>query len=178
MKDQFLDIIIKAEEFNWCLTPYCTTCGNTPFGEEIKRICGGDLFANLPLFLKDIDLDKFTKSKRCYEVLKLIIIQVKFPFFWKDVLESWYPKISHYVRLADVVLYYLIKNFSKESEIRKLWIDKCIDMAIKFEDESLVESLILVLKKDMKKNNTIYTLANNMSVNSIKIKKVLKKYVV
>ena len=63
-------------------------------------------------------------------------------------MEAWLPKISDNIALADLILYKIVRYMRKDNAIRNNWIDRCIDIAINSRNFSLIESLLLVLKRE------------------------------
>jgi hypothetical protein len=54
MSNLLYDIIKKAHEQNWCMTPYCTTCGAREYRNLLKDLAG-PLGSGLANALADIN---------------------------------------------------------------------------------------------------------------------------
>ena len=64
--------------------------------------------------------------------------------FWSAI-----PKLDHNIRLADVILFHYVRRGSifapMSIEVLQQWLEKCVELAVRTQDDSLVESLIYTL---------------------------------
>ena len=67
------------------------------------------------------------------------------------VLEAWLPKLGQHIRVADVILFYEVRRgalFAQMSlDVRKRWVQRCIELAIETKDVSLIERVERIWKQ-------------------------------
>lgn len=171
MTNKFSEIVQKAQKLGWCTIPYCTTCGNLEIRNEFRKISedGGFELSNQ---LAQLSPSEIVNLPNWEDYIRLAFIEILLPGPKEKILEAWILKLDEEIYFADVVLFYIIRSFPLEMTITKDWINKCILLAINFKNESLIESLIWSLKKNVSDYPSLKDIAMNMTA-SVKIKKAL-----
>lgn len=147
MNNPLYDIIRKAHEQKWCVTPYCTTCGAREYRNALREL-SGSMGGDLADALADIDLQEISLLPNWQDALLVAIMDLPISQHVEDVLNAWLPKISDHIVFADLILYKIIRYMRKDNATRSNWIERCIDIAINSRNFSLIESLLLVLRRD------------------------------
>ena len=139
--NRFLKILESARGSKWCMNLYCTTCGAMEFRSAMKQL--GDGLADE---LASLDLSALTEMPNWDETLRLVLDDFRKPELMDRVLTAWLPQLDRNIRVADLILFYYVRRGSifapMSIEVLQRWCDKCIELAVKTGDESLVESLI------------------------------------
>ncbi len=167
------EIIRKAHEQNWCVTPYCTTCGAHEYRTALKEL-SGPLGGGLEDALSDIDLQEISLLPNWQDALIIAITDLPLLQQAEDVLEAWLPKISDHVALADLILYKIVRYMRKDNATRNNWIKRCIDIAINSRNFSLIESLLLVLRREAWNHRKLIAIAKEYSYSSAQMDRVLR----
>ena len=99
--------------------------------------------------LATVDLDALEASPDWFNGVRLALDELQNPELKDRVFTAWLPQMDRHVRVADFVLLYCVRRgalFAPMSiELLRQWIAKCVDLASRTGDESLVESLIITL---------------------------------
>ena len=174
MSNPFIDIIKTARRNKWCTDPECTLCGAHEYRlalEQLEKKSAGGLGKDLA------DLSPSELIKVCgwnylllFAVKELPLRQIRL----EGILEAWLPKFDEEMAFSDFVLYEIIRYFPEESYIRKEWINKSIASAKDSKNFSLVESLLLVLKKDSFEHPDIMRIAMEYAKSSTQMRRVLR----
>lgn len=173
MNNKFIDIVREASERNWCTTPYCTTCGSLEYRQALKKL-SGDLGGPLADALTNLDLKEITKLPNWQGALLIALIDLPISLQLEGILKAWLAKAKdNEVDLLDLVLFKVIKNLPSDSLLRKQWLDRCSELAIKKRHISLIESLILVLRKEALNNSELMEIASEHAKNSKQMQRVL-----
>jgi hypothetical protein len=172
MNNEFAQLVKKASELNWCTQIYCTTCANGEFRKSLKQIGDGNSF-ELAQALADLNIDEYIRLRIWDDCLRIAFLHLPFPGQHEKILNSWIPKLDRNIRFADVVLFYIVRSLPFGKEVSRAWISACVDLAASFKDESLVESLIWVLRSDVAKHEELLRIAQNLSATSFKVKRAL-----
>lgn len=134
----FVDLLVKAKKEQWCVRPFCTTCGSRDFRTHLAEIesLAEDLLKTHPLEL--LVHPSWSRALR--------IAAYDFRLMdWDSILQSWLSKAGGNINFLDHVFFYLIENVLCKSETREKWANVCIETALDSKDPSLLESLIRVL---------------------------------
>jgi len=75
MSNPLYDIISKAHEQKWCVTPYCTTCGSSEYRNALKEL-SGPLGGRLADALADIDLQEISLLPNWQDALLVAIMDL------------------------------------------------------------------------------------------------------
>ena len=167
------DIISKAHEQKWCVTPYCTTCGSREYRNALQEL-SGPLGGGLANALADIDLQEISLLPNWQDALLVAIMDLPISQQVEGVLEAWLPKISDNIALADLILYKIVRYMRKDNAIRNNWIDRCIDIAINSRNFSLIESLLLVLRREAWNYRKLIAIAKEYSYSSAQMDRALR----
>jgi hypothetical protein len=173
MNNPLYDIIRKANEQKWCMTPYCTTCGSREYRKALKDL-SGPLGGGLANALCDINFQEITSIPNWQDALLVAIIDLPISMQVGGVLKAWLEKTGSNIFFIDLVLYKIVRHLPKNNETRNLWIDHCMTMALNTKDFSLVESLILLLRKDALSHSELIAIAKEYAKTSAQMRRVLR----
>jgi|JFJP01.1.fsa_nt_gi hypothetical protein len=173
MSNPVIDIIRTAHANKWCTTPYCTTCGAMEYRQALKKI-GGDLGGGLANALAELNPSELTKEHSWQDALLVAVIDLPFSIQLEGVLKAWLPKLHDDMDFSDFVLYKIVRFISKENDIRNEWIDNCIETAGNHYHFSMIESLLLVLKKKIIEYPVIVKIATEFAMSSRQMRRVLQ----
>jgi hypothetical protein len=141
----YIELLQQAHEKQWCIQEFCTTCGSMEFRNTATALAhqeGNQLVASLAS-LKLSELYRFSKW---HNALYLSLYCIDKAEDMDTVLTSWLPQLDAHIRIADLVLFYFVRRgalFAPMSiEVLEQWRGTCVDLAVRTNDESLVESLI------------------------------------
>ena len=139
--NRFLEILHHAAEKKWCTNPECNTCGAMEYRAAIRQL--GD---DIAVALSTLDLTELVRQPDWDEKLRLALNEIRKAEVMDRILTAWLPQLNHQIRLADFILFYYVRRgalFAPMSvEVLRQWREKCIDIAVRTGDVSLVESLI------------------------------------
>ncbi len=167
------EIIRKAHEQNWCVTPCCTTCGAHEYRAALQEL-SGPLGGGLADALVDIDLKEFSLLPNWQDALIIAITDLSLLQQLEDVLDAWLPKISGHIVFADLILYKIVRYMRKDNATRNNWIVRCINIAINSRNFSLIESLLLVLRREAWNYRKLIAIAKEYSYSSAQMDRVLR----
>ena len=167
------DIIRKANEQKWCVTPYCSTCGAHEYRNALREL-SGPMGGGLANALEDIDLHEITWLPNWQDALLVAIMDLPISQQVEGVLEAWLPKISGHIVFADLILYKIVRYMRKDNATRNNWIERCIDIAINSRNFSLIESLLLVLRREVWNYRKLIAIAKEYSYSSAQMDRVLR----
>jgi hypothetical protein len=145
MINPFLEIVRTANNHNWCMTPDCSTCGALKFRQAFRQL-GEQIVGGFANALADLTPSEIVKERRWQGALLIAIMELPYQFQLESLIQAWLPKVNDSLKFSDFTLYKIVTRLSKESPVRKEWINKCIALAKDDKDFSLIESLLLVLK--------------------------------
>jgi hypothetical protein len=169
----FLKTLRQAIEENWCVQPYCTTCGARDFRSAL-RAAGSKLGGPLADALVNVDLVELVSLPKWDDAIEVAFRDLPLPGLATSLLESWLHRAEENIRFFDFVLYKLVRYLPEEQPVRAQWIAKGIALAIKTEDFSLVESLILSLRGKALQYEQLMRLAKQFAKNSKQMRRVLR----
>lgn len=169
----FLVILGKAIEQDWCIKPYCTTCGARDFRSALQSL-GGLLGGPLVNALSEVNFDELMSFPKWDRAIEIAVRDLPVPGQATGLLESWLRRADECIRFFDVVLYRLARYLPEEHPVRAQWITKGIALALQTQDFSLVESLILILERKAMQDEKFITLAKQFAGESEQMKRVLR----
>ncbi len=167
--NSFLKALRQAAKENWCVQPYCTTCGAREFRSALRQV-GGELGGPLADALADVNLDELTSLPKWNDAIEIVPL----PGQAISLLERWLARADENIRFFDVVLYKLVRYLPEEHPVRAQWIAKGIAFAVETRDFSLVESLILTLRGKAVQHEQLMHLAKQFAVGSKQMQRVLR----
>ena len=167
------DIISKAHEQKCCVTPYCTTCDSREYRDALKEL-SGPMGGGLANAIADIDLQDISLLPNWQDALLIAIMDLPLSQQVEGVLEAWLPKISDHIVFADLILYKIIRYMRKDNVTSNNWIERCIDIAINSRNFSLIESLLLVLRRDAWDYPKLIAVAKEYSHSSAQMDRALR----
>jgi hypothetical protein len=176
--NQFLDILNIASTKNWCVEPFCTTCGAQEYRKALRGLAQPNVFG-LVEALSTLELNDLWKYPDWRNAIHIALSEIHIASDMDKVLRSWLPNISKNILLADIVLFYFVRRGSlfapMSIEMLYEWRNACIGLAISTKNESLFESLIYTLGRDIKNNAFLWDEILNVSENSQNIQLALKQ---
>ena len=169
MSNSFLQTVADAESKNWCVRPWCTTCGARDFRTAVGSI------ENLQSSLESVDLQELTSHRDWREALQVTAIDHRMSIDWGRVLSSWLPFAKEHIDFADHVFYYLVNRVPCGRQTRDKWLATCIDLALNTKHTSLLESLVRILGTETETYNDLITTAVEQSSRSPFLRSALVK---
>ena len=148
------------------------------FQKNLKEIAGprGDTLAKA---LEGMDLARFTGYPEWPNILRHAFQYLRTPEQGDRILRQWLPLLPRYLRVADVVLFYIVRPgvlFAPMSiEVHREWITQSVEIAIRSKDVSLLESLVYTLGKRIDQYASLRDLVDATCTSSPKLKNALKK---
>jgi hypothetical protein len=171
--NSFLKALRQAAKENWCVQPYCTTCGAREFRSALRQV-GGELGGPLADDLADVNLDELTSLPKWNEAIEIAVRDLPLPGQATSLLERWLTRADENIRFFDVVLYKLVRYLPQEHTVQAQWIAKGIALAVETRDFSLVESLILTLRGKAVQHEQLMYLAKQFTAGSKQMQRVLR----
>jgi hypothetical protein len=175
--NQYLEIVDKASKNNWCVEPFCTTCGAQEYRKAIRGLSEskGNGFIDA---LSILELDKLKEYPNWENAIRIALGEINDASDMDKVLRSWLPNLATNIELADIVLFYFVRRGSlfapMSIDVLYEWRNACIDIALTTKDVSLCESLIYTLGSNIKTYTTLWDEIVCISKNSQKIQLALK----
>ena len=173
MSNTFIDIIREAHTHKWCTTPYCTTCGAQDYRKALRNL-GEVAEGGLAAALADLNPSQLVKENNWQDALLVAVIDLPLSHQLEDIIKAWLAKFNDDIGFADFVLFKIIPCLSTQSAIRQEWINKSIALAKDTRNFSLIESLLLILKKDSLENPELIETAKDYAKTSRQMKRVLR----
>jgi hypothetical protein len=121
MENPFLSIVREAAEKNWCVSPFCTTCGAREYREALSELAG-PFGGPLCIALSQVSADELIRVPRWDQALEVAIRDLPFEGQVVEVLEAWLPGVGSTARFDDVVLSRIVRALSVTTETRAAWI--------------------------------------------------------
>lgn len=122
-----------------------------------------------------LDAVELTSYPIWLNCLRLYTHTIQSPGQYSILLRAWLPQMERSVRFADGVLFYIVRKIHEEFPEKKLWVEKCVDLALRTADHSLVESLLLYLKGNVCRHPELVRRAEKIALVDRKVAKVLAK---
>lgn len=172
MSNPLLDIMREGNSRNWCMTPYCTTCGALDYRRKLKELAGpfGGPLANA---LEEIDINELMTVSNWQDGLLVAVIDLPISMQLDGILKTWLPKVIGNIRFADYVLFKIVRHLPRQNYTRNEWLNSCLELADETKDFSLIESLILVLGQEAKNYPNLISIAIDHARTSGQIRRVL-----
>lgn len=80
----------------------------------------------------------------------------------EQVATRWHERFQADLRIADWVLFQLVRTGRLSPDLSKAWIDNAVHLALEVQDPSLVESLLYVLGPDLGGRDALRRLAKRL----------------
>jgi hypothetical protein len=173
MINPFLEIVRTANNHNWCMTPYCSTCCALKYRQVLRQL-GEQIEGGIADALADLNPSEIVKEHNWQGALLIAIMELPYQFQLENVIKAWLPKFYDDLNFSDFVLYKIVTRLSEDSHVRKEWIYKCISLAEDNKSFSLIESLLLILKKDSLKRPELVAIAKGYAESFSQMRKVLR----
>jgi hypothetical protein len=170
----FIDIVRTAHVLKWCTMPSCSTCYAHDYLQALKQLRGESGGDGLAKALAALSPSELTKQHEWKNALWIAIRNMTTPLQLRAIVKAWIPKFYGNLYFSDIVLYKIIRYLPKGDAIRKEWTDKCILLAKDTKDFSLVESLLLVLRKASFEHPELIEIAKEHAKSSSQMRRVLR----
>ena len=174
----FLEILRKASQERWCVTPFCTTCGNRDYRAALRRM-ESDGSPRLAESLSNVNLVDLCRIPEWDDALRIALGEITDAAQMDEVLNAWLPAIKQHVAVADVILFYFVRRgalFAPMSiEVLRMWVDACVDLACETHNESLVESLVYTLGRRVENAPELHRVVKLISGSSQKIRLAVER---
>jgi hypothetical protein len=139
--ESFPSVVRYAAACGWCVSPWCTTCGNGQFRSALNSLDGG-FGERLTHELSNMSLEDYVKIPIWKEALEIVFIcSLPSPGQRERILLAWLSQSDVPDRFVDVVLYHFAPH-CRDPVLRQRWISESIALAIPNRDGSLTESLL------------------------------------
>ena len=166
--------IRTALECSWCMTAYCTTCGNHEYRNALRKI-GGPLGGTLADALEAIEPREITRLPNWQNAIHVAILTLPISVQVSGVMEAWLSRAYEDVDFTDFILFAIIRrSYPKSSHIRQQWIDECTRMAVETEHFSLTESLLIVLRERAQDLPKLVEIGRRHAMKSEQMRRVLR----
>ena len=176
----FEEIVGLAEQNRWCVQLYCSTCRSHRFREELRKLSeeyGGSI-ANVLCASNLDDLRMFTNWD---DAVHVALNEINEASDMDKVLKTWIQGLNSNIMLADLILYYFVRRGAifapMSTAVLKEWTDECKKLAVNSKNESLLESLIFTLGKEIYDDQELMETIKTASKDSVKIQRALQKSV-
>ena len=173
----FVEIVNIAEKNRWCVQPFCTTCGSHEFRDELRKL-SEDHEKGLVDALSAASVSALSTSLNWGDAVRLALGEINDAKDMDKVLKSWLPNLQSNIELADLVMFYFVKQgaiFAPMSvELLNKWGDACKELAIMTKNESLLESLIYSLGDRIEDDQELMKVIEATSIGSRKIQQAIK----
>lgn len=141
--------IEKIKEKKMCISDAyaigsCSTCGCGTADKLIKKI------ENIEVQLKSFDIEKMLRKSCIFSSYRDMPIELKIIIFIfyrvrldkEKVLDYWIENLSNdCIRFFDAILFYVVRRIKISEILRKKWFNRCYELANKFDDNSLKETV-------------------------------------
>jgi len=190
MQNPFLSIVKKAERLNWCTSRECTTCGALKYRQALQKL-GGPSGNPLIEALTNLDLKAITKVPGWQDPVVIALLSLSFtfggtllPMNLHGILTAWIEKAKYSdIDFLDVILFKIIREFPKDTEVRNQWVSRCTDLALGNEPPrlfehghlhlSMTESLVYVLGDELFDHPVLLKVASKTAKHSQKMQQAL-----
>ena len=173
MGNPFVSIVAEASAKNWCVRPYCTTCGSREYRAALAQLAG-PLGGPLCDALCTLSPDELTRFPRWDEALEVAIGDIPLGLQVEAVLNAWLPRVGLRPEFDDVVLFRIVRSLSDGSPTRRNWVRAAVPGAVKTKNHSLIETLVLVLGPGANRFPELITVASELAIESKQMSRVLR----
>jgi len=165
-------IFKQANKGNWCIKAFCTTCGS----QEFKQAVQAEMQSN-PNFISDIkncDFDQIQPIEEWTGGVYRLFQEFEIMKNSSEIFNYWIERNDISPIQYNHLFFYIIRN-SKNTKIKDKWTFKLTEIAEKQNDESIVETLLIDLKEQVKYFPKLIKLVENKFKHSGKIMKHYKR---
>lgn len=153
----------------WCLQPWCTLDGNWEYWTALRAL--GDFYADLAALMAP-DLEALPNWQNALHIALIDTWPSRLDA-WDSLLAAWLPQIPGHPRFADGVLFHVVRHMPIKTLSAQAWVSSCAALAAEVADESLVESLLIVLGPATTSYPDLASVALRISACSSKVTRVL-----
>jgi hypothetical protein len=167
MSNKFLELLQIARQEKWHVASWCSTCGALDFRRAVGKI--PDLLGELAA------LDFEALSDRDVWDAVVATAEIDSSLDWDGILQKWLEYAERNVYFADRVLFRLVTQVRCTACTRDRWVAKCITLALRTKNISLIESLVWRLGQGTSAHPELETLAVSMSHGEPRLRKALEE---
>lgn len=164
----FKDLIRHASSESWCTRWGCSTCAAHDFRKALAALDGGAVAA-----LSSADLGALTRTASWRDCVLLALWDVGSEGRSR-VLQAWLPRVRTHIRLADVVLFYVVRRMPLDRETASEWVQACEEIAVDARDVSLIESLVYTLGAGVAEHPGLLALSQQIAGEHGAVQKALR----
>ncbi|MDO9528977.1 MAG: uracil-DNA glycosylase family protein [Syntrophales bacterium] len=173
MPDSFIDLVRAVHTHNWCTLENCCTCGANDYRQVLKQL-EREADGGLPGALAALNPSELTLERNWKAALHIAVSDFLSSIQVESILKAWWPKFHEDIAFSDFVLYKILRYAPKRNDIRQKWLDACIILAKDNRSFSLIESLLLVLRKAAFEHAEIIEIAKEYAKSSGQMRRVLR----
>jgi hypothetical protein len=176
MASPFTDLVRQAAAENTCVKVGCTTCGAGRFRSELRRL-NEQSPHGLCTALWSVQLQEVVALPDWGDCLRWALHELEqvSPDDVDRLLTAWGENPNVPTCFLDWILYYVVRPMSSNRPVRAAWIKRCLVAATTTQNESLIESLIWTLGKNLVGLPEFYRLASASAVESQPVTLALRK---
>jgi hypothetical protein len=166
-------LVAEARRNRWCTRRFATTCAATSWCAGLQAIgTKRDLARELALLpLADwYDLPDFGGA--IYHAFALLddVNLVD------EVLDSWIAFLPGHYRIADAIIFYVVREGLPSESVRVEWLRRAEEMALESGDASLIESLVYALGPNLGAHVDLLRAANRHRRGHAPLDRALTKF--
>ena len=179
MANAFVTLLETASMRNWCMKPFCTTCGSTDYREAVADLADRDSGAFLAESMAAVRIETLTAFPNWAGAVTLAWRELRSEHQGDRVLSAWLPSLDHHPGLADVVLFYILRQgslFARVSHpVWRLWLDESMRVAIATGNGSLLETLSYTMGKELDEHAELRARAEEVAQSYPKLRRALDR---
>jgi len=171
-KNAFTELLRQAVAKGWCTKVFCTTCAAKEYRQALHMIVI-EKYESLTRIFAEVDLSELESFPNWQDALRIALDDIGERLSRDDVFLAWMPALDSHIAVADLILFYYVRQgtlFSSISpSVGNEWTSKCIELAQETRNDSLIESLIYTLRQDYKNHPQLESLENELSHQNRKV---------
>ena len=136
-----LDVLADVRRKRWCTKLTCTTCGAHEYRRALDGVAGPD-GEHLARAMAELDLAAWYDVEDVGGALGLAFASLRARRHVDHVLAAWLPRLQGHIRIADAVLFHVVRPGSTSTDLAHQWLEAAETMALETGDPSLLESLL------------------------------------
>jgi hypothetical protein len=143
----FLELLHRARAEHWCTEPYCATCEPVSFRHALDQFAGTDR-TRLATALASMELADWFDVPNAEGAIRIALGTLGSLEQVNRVLEAWLSRLNDQVRIADIVLYRVVRPQRATLPVAERWIAATAEMATRVDDPLLLEHLVFTLREE------------------------------
>lgn len=141
MSNPVASLIVLAVERGWCTQPNGGACEPAEFRDGLRVLAGAD-GTRLVEALRTLDLAAWYDLPAWDGAIRLALDALPRAAERTTVVEAWLGRLDGHLRIADVVLFYVVRRGSVAAPLAERWYAASLRLALASEDPSLLESVV------------------------------------